>query len=125
MNDNKLKVALILGEYRRPDFDGVYYLVEGISIGKENENGTKFTELFTNKEYVNTIVASEFGLDISYANSLPIERFFVEKECVKKDGAKYTKTIKKFDKDKCIEYYKFMEKMVFVQTDEIPLLGIM
>lgn len=124
MNDNKLKVALILGEYQRPDFDGVYYLVEGISIGKENENGTKFTELFTNKEYVNTIVASEFGLDISYTNPLPIERFFVEKECVRKDGTKYTKTIKKFDKDKCIEYYKFMEKMVFVQTDEIPLLGI-
>ncbi len=123
MKNDKLKVACLLGVYDNPELDFPYYLVDSIILGYENEEKGLFTDVFTGKEYLNVLNASEFGLAIGYGMPLDLKSFNEEKTYTK-NGKELTKRSNKLDKDKCLEYYKWMEKLVFIESEEYPLVGI-
>ena len=76
MKNDKLKVASLLGVYDRPELDFPYYLVDSIVLGYENEEKATFTDIFTGKEYLSILNASEFGLAIGYGMPLDIKSFY-------------------------------------------------
>lgn len=123
MKNDKLKVACLLGTYDRPELDFPYYLVDSIVLGYENEEKTTFTDIFTGKEYLSILNASEFGLAIGYGMPLDVKSFYEEKTTIK-NGKEITKKNKKIDKEKCLEYYKWMEKLVFIESEEYPIVGV-
>ena len=120
----ELQVAVLFGCYMREELDFPYYLAEEIVLGFYNKERSSFIELFTGKEYVNTSKCAEYGLTTGFNLVSDFKNFNEERTKKDKDGNEVKTFTKKLDVSKCTEYYDFLEKLVFLYSEDKTFIGV-